>query len=320
MSRKTMERHIPAEVRRKMSGLQIKQYGAVVKQTDGERLLTIISSTEHVDRDGDILRQQWNLANYRRAPRIQLWHGPLTIGKSLAERVVTHRGAKALEQDVQFLPEGVDAVADAQWKLYQGKFLNQWSVGFQPEKTTRIEDEEERETLGLGRFGVVFERSELLETSAVPIPANPETDTLAVAEKMLQDGTLRGHDLDALEAHNALAPVLRKAWVNRAPARVEVSGLHFEQFPGATGQMAIAMPDAAHDLSLEQRVQALEKMILRQKEEAGLDTGRIEALEKELQDLQDTVAATFSGRDAGDEDREALIRSLGETVRSAVCG
>lgn len=216
-----MKDEMPPEVKRKLAAFQVKQYTAEsVKQQGDARILEIISSTEHVDRDGDIIRQKWDLKNYRRAPRVQLWHGPETIGKSLRERVIDWRGHKALSQDVAFLPEGVSGTADAQWVLYRGGWLNQWSVGFKPKKVTHVQDDKEREELGLGRFGVVFEKSELLETSAVPIPANQETDTIGLAEKMIREGELRSHHMDALEASNMLAPVLKQAWVNARPRLV----------------------------------------------------------------------------------------------------
>ncbi len=63
--------------------------------------------------------------------------------------------------------------------LYEGGFMNAFSVGFRP-----LEVAYEERTPG-GRMGVVYKRAELLENSAVPVPANPE----AVVMKGLGDKT-----------------------------------------------------------------------------------------------------------------------------------
>lgn len=63
--------------------------------------------------------------------------------------------------------------------LYEGGFMNAFSVGFRP-----LEVAYEERTPG-GRMGVVYKRAELLENSAVPVPANPE----AVVIKGLGDKT-----------------------------------------------------------------------------------------------------------------------------------
>src|SRR6185437_2590328 len=56
------------------------------------------------------------------------------------------------------------------FNLYQGKFLRAVSVGFMPlEMPKRITDTE-----GNATGGYEFTNQELLELSAVPVPANPE--------------------------------------------------------------------------------------------------------------------------------------------------
>ncbi len=280
-----------------------KQYGATIKADGESRRLQIISSTEDVDRDGDIVRQNWRLENYRKSPRIQLWHGPLTIGRSLSEKVAKHDGGPALLQEVEFLPAGVDDVADAQWVMYRDGFLNQWSVGFMPLKITRVDDADERAALGLGRWGVVFEESELYETSAVPIPANPATDTIRVAEKMIKGGALKTHHLDALEHANCLAPALREAWVE-SKAGVSLPASATTQRNGADGHAEIWQvehklgPDVVIAPALDE-LKVLRKEVDELKEYiearfAAQDTERDEANEG-FADLEARIQRTFAG-------------------------
>lgn len=65
--------------------------------------------------------------------------------------------------------------------LYEGGFMNAFSVGFRP-----LEMAFEERVEGSGDMGAVFVRAELLENSAVPVPANPE----AVVIKGLGDKSM----------------------------------------------------------------------------------------------------------------------------------
>lgn len=65
--------------------------------------------------------------------------------------------------------------------LYEGGFMSAFSVGFRP-----LEYRFEERVIGSGQMGAVFVKAELLENSAVPVPANPE----AVVIKGLQGKTM----------------------------------------------------------------------------------------------------------------------------------
>lgn len=138
-------------------------------QADGKadsRQLTFIASDETVDRYGDIVRADgWQLDNFRKNPVI-LWghdHYALPIGKALDIDVKD----KALTSLVEFAPVEVNPFAEQAYQAYRGGFLSAVSVGFMALEWEWV-DAKDPENLG-----IVFVKSELLEFSAVTVPANP---------------------------------------------------------------------------------------------------------------------------------------------------
>lgn len=128
-------------------------------------VLDFVASDDTLDRYDEIIDANgWRLENYRRNPVFQNSHryGDVlcTIGKSLITEV--HDGK--LYQRVEF---AVDAnpIAKVAYALYMGQFLNAVSVGFIPMRWINggADDPFRRKYL----------EQELLELSAVSIPANP---------------------------------------------------------------------------------------------------------------------------------------------------
>ena len=139
----------------------------VRKVKGNARALTFVASTENVARDGDIIETDgWQTASYLKNPVFLWMHDPYVppIGKALAVRV-----GDTLDIDVEF---DHDEFADRIFGLYERGFLNAVSVGFLP-MAHRKPDDEERAELKLGPWGVVWTKTELLELSAVSVPADP---------------------------------------------------------------------------------------------------------------------------------------------------
>jgi len=148
-------------------------------------VIDIRVSDETIDRYGEIITAAgWRLDHYRANPVIQNAHqyGDVifTIGKALRTEVV----GSALVQRWQF---AVDAnpYARIAYGLYRGGFLNCASVGFIP---IRWED-------GTGKtaWSRRYLEQELLEVSAVGIPANPNALMLA-----LKSGAVHERDVNEL--------------------------------------------------------------------------------------------------------------------------
>ena len=141
------------------------------------RSLTFVASTERVARDGDIIEVAgWDTKEFMKNP-VFLWaHNSDVppIGKVTATRKVKTKGEeRRLEVDVDFAGlEQSHELAESVYRLYRDGFMRAVSVGFRV-RGYRAPSPDEREELGLGQFGQVITASELLEVSAVPVPADP---------------------------------------------------------------------------------------------------------------------------------------------------
>ena len=137
-----------------MSKEKIKRLRATTEERGGE--LVAIASTEDVDRVGDSLKvSDWDFKNFQNNPVLQAGHNYLpqhTIG--VAEDL------KIEGKIVTFKPKfhNITPLAKQIGEMYKKKILKAWSVGFIP-------GEEDGQ------------KNELLEVSAVAIPANPHSLT-----------------------------------------------------------------------------------------------------------------------------------------------
>ena len=148
--------------------IQHRTCTASVRKVEGNtRALTFTASTADVARDGDIIEVEgWQVADYLRNPVFLWMHDPYAgpIGKAVNVRV-----GDTLELDVEF---DIDERSDDIYGKYDRGFLSAVSVGYLP-KAYRKPDDEERAELGLGPWGVVWTKTDLLEVSAVSVPADP---------------------------------------------------------------------------------------------------------------------------------------------------
>ena len=131
------------------------------------RTVTFTASTECSDRMGDVIDQSgWQLDNYRANPVGLFAHDSqsLPICKGLQTEV---SGGNLLWR-AQFATKDENPFADQVFRLIVGGYLNAASVGFIPLEFEFMED-------ATGTMpGVKFTKTELLEISIVPVPANPE--------------------------------------------------------------------------------------------------------------------------------------------------
>lgn len=210
---------LPGFARRKATGPQfgVLPKGFVsVKEVDREnRVVRAVTSTQQVDRHGDIIMQRgWRLETYRSMPRFLLNHDfdGQPLGKSIHEEVVLDSGTPMMVQHLEFAPADISPLAETYLRFYAGKFLDSFSVGFNPINVDPVTDPEKRSSLGLGRFGVVYLDSELLETSSVVIPANPGANQLSAFAGMLKSGDIGSDEMDLLAVRGQLRPSMIKTW------------------------------------------------------------------------------------------------------------
>ena len=140
-----------------------EEFPRAEKEGDSEPPLTFVISNEEVDRHGDVvLTQGWRLQDYQRNP-VFLWAHDYTrpvIGRALS---VWHEPGQLLAR-MEFAPTDFAREVSA---LYRSGYQQGVSVGFKPLRY------EERRQVNTGAFlGIRFLEQELLEVSAVPVPAN----------------------------------------------------------------------------------------------------------------------------------------------------
>jgi len=143
---------------------------------DDTRTIRYIASDETPDRVGDIIKVSgWHLDRYAQNPVILWSHDGETIppiGRALSMTPEAINDRPALVANIEYAPKDIHPFADTVYQLAKNGFLKATSVGFLPRKTAKLSDEE-RGMLGLGKYGVFYEETELLELSVVSVPANP---------------------------------------------------------------------------------------------------------------------------------------------------
>lgn len=136
---------------------RIKLYSTEIKELgDGE--LEGIVATNDIDRDGEILDiNGLDTTNYEKNPVIQPFHryDMPPIGKATELR---KEGGKLIAKMKFAVNE--NPLAKTIYELYKGGYMNAFSIGFIPKSIEPVGD------------NLKFVQSEMLEFSAVPVPAN----------------------------------------------------------------------------------------------------------------------------------------------------
>jgi hypothetical protein len=154
---------------------------------DEQRSLLAWASTRALDRHRDIIEPrsfEEHLPHYRQNPIVLAAHThvgfdaaePTVIGKSLKEEIFPRKG-------LLFEPQFTDAteLGEKYWRLYRDKVMQAWSVGIIPHEWERGKSTSDDE--GPPPFRYRFTKVELIEISAVAVPANREA-----LSKALQNG------------------------------------------------------------------------------------------------------------------------------------
>jgi HK97 family phage prohead protease len=161
-----------------------KQFVAKVEPSPEHKgLYQFTISTGDVDRDDDRINPAgWDFKHYMRNPVVLFAHNytELPVGRTVDVFTADNK-VKAL---TEFTPADLYEFGDQIRRFYEAGFLNAVSVGFLPRAWNWVDSDERK-------FGIDFEEQELLEFSAVPVPANPGA---------LYEGPAKGLDLEPLRA------------------------------------------------------------------------------------------------------------------------
>jgi phage head maturation protease len=140
----------------------------------GERRKRYIANEQTRDRAGDIINQSgWDHKDFKKNP-VALWaHNDSGFPIGTVEDIEVgegKRGIPTLFQTIKYLDADVSEEADKVWKLVNAGVIKAVSVGFMPTKVRVPKNEGERKELGLGTFGVLYEKQAQLELSNCSIP------------------------------------------------------------------------------------------------------------------------------------------------------
>jgi len=199
-----------------------------------EKTLVVTISSKAKDRMGDVLDSRGvRLENYRKNP-VVLWahdYKSKPIAKSLWQKVSS--GKIVAKPKFANTPEATEI-----FNLYRDGFLHAWSVGFIPEKFEprfkkgKAEDDESDETFE----GYDISEWELLEYSAVPVPANPTALTNAYNQGKIKSPMLiKAFGLDSIQpkiepdkeivgdAHTVISDEAEKKLLKEANAAIKTA-------------------------------------------------------------------------------------------------
>ena len=163
--------------------------------------LDFVASTDTLDRYQEVIDPGgWRLESYRRNPVFQNAHNYgdviFTLGRAVVTEVRDLAGTRALFQRIQFAVEA-NPMARIAYALYKGQFLRAVSVGFIPVRWENGTAETS--------YRRKYLEQELLEVSAVGIPANPDALALGLKAGAVEKADVR-ELVEVLQHSVALAP------------------------------------------------------------------------------------------------------------------
>lgn len=192
--------------------------------------LTAIASTEGMDRSGDVLLvKNWDFSKFIKNPVLQAGHDyrpQYTVGKAENIRV---EGNEVLFEPVFHT---ITPLAKQVKEMYEKGFLNAWSVGFIPGSA-------QLEGKSIEDGGTP---NELLEVSAVAVPANAEAlmkgfeakSNHEQVEKEIQEFIEQKHDVEPAPADEVKEEAEEKAMQEVTTGETE-DHVHLATFDDETG-------------------------------------------------------------------------------------
>jgi hypothetical protein len=304
-----------------------KGYACEVKVEGGEdsRSLEFTISTAAVDRDDDTIDVAgWELANFQRAG-VVLWAHDSRLPPIASPEKTWVEGA-ALRSIAKFAPADLDhplgmGFGSTVLRMFREGLMKAVSVGFVPKD---FEIAEAR-----GPMAIDFKRQELLEFSAVPVPANPEAlvQLGATDAKPLYEWAVRCLDGEGElivprkmveDAHSALKGVLGDAVTVQVPEQRELDLTPPEPEPEPEPEPAPEPPDIVDVAAAS--IDELELEVKGGRVLSGANEGKLREAQAKIEQVLASQGSQADGDDEKDyieiEDDDA--EELAEMVRTAV--
>ena len=143
------------------------------------RILEYVTTNETIDRYGDIVRAKgldFKSNYYPNNPVMMFSHQYQMLPIGNAIKIWYDNQNKCIPAYGLFMDDDVDksGFSDLVFRIAQAGFMRACSIGFMPLEWNQPKTDEDREKLGLGKYGVEFLKGEYLEFSPCGIPANPQ--------------------------------------------------------------------------------------------------------------------------------------------------
>jgi HK97 family phage prohead protease len=166
------------------------------------RVITFKTTTTGKDRHGTRVRPEGiDLSNYTRNPVFLWghdgyggWFSVPDMEHVIGKTVEARKSSSDMEQDVEFTTADVNPKGDRAFRMVKAGFLQSTSIGFIPKQIMIEIEDDDREV-------PIITKSELLETSLVTIPSNPEVEAFVremVAAATLSEDNIREEVMPAL--------------------------------------------------------------------------------------------------------------------------
>lgn len=164
---KKLTEEIKAKIAEALASDEVKSLISVTKDATDTGSFEVIISTANFDRQGESVKQDgWDLSNFKANPVVLWAHDYSSLPIGVCTEIYLQNGN--LTAKGQFAPEAANPFAQQIRRLYDMKIVRATSVGF-------IAKEME---------GNVITKSELLEFSFVPVPANPYALSLEMSKNL----------------------------------------------------------------------------------------------------------------------------------------
>ena len=177
------------------------------------RILEFTISTEATDDGGDIMRMDGaDLSRFKANPVIHYNHKTMETPVAHCLKIWTTPD-KEMKAWALFPDSTVDTSGKSElvFNMAKAGFIRGASIGFIPVKTSRPETEAERVEMGLGQWGLCYEKWKMTEWSVCNVPMNQEALSACMKAMAQLDG-----------AFNQAAPQA-KAETITAPAGIHVT-------------------------------------------------------------------------------------------------
>lgn len=218
--------------------MEKRQYAkALVQSVDAKAFtITAVASDGTMDRDGEVISMDaWRLDNFLKNP-VLLWahdYSEMPIGKVTAIRTDTGK----LVFEAQYAVEHSEKAAQV-FGMFKDGFLNAFSVGFAPQKWENGD--------GTTTPWRTFTEVELLEISAVPVPANPNALVTARGVKSLEPLGIK--DPEHFAYRPGLSPEVTEE-IATLRAQLEAKNAEVMAANEKAGQLEVQLINSQNELS-----------------------------------------------------------------------